>query len=202
MAHITLPSTPAAEWIQRIDTQGGVCVPQVISNALRSSLIEELSILTLTQQPETHGPRKVRQSFTAVASFPPTGHFAKFATSLGRAISTWFCASRNDVFISPLSFTDLVAQQYPPHGGGIAPHRDGKSFINLVAVLILEGEGNFQFCDDDSGANPRLIKNEPGDLILMRGVGFCARDHQPHHFVDGIRSRRTTFGMRQRLKEL
>ena len=195
---VNLPKSSATNWIDTINKEGGKRLPKFISESTRKSLLAELHHRNFAEQPKVYGKQSVSQSFSASTDFPVDSIFVELARIAGERISRWFCESRQNIFVLPLNFTDLVIQSYPQGNGGIGVHRDGKSFINLIAVLVIEGEGNFSFCDDRDGSNPRHIQNEPGDLILMRGVGFCGSDHQPFHFVDGIRSQRTTFGMRQK----
>ncbi len=85
--------------------------------------------------------------------------------------------------------------------GNVAPHCDGKSCINLISLIILEGQGNFCTCANREGNNSVPIRNAPGDLLLMRGPGFLASDIQPFHFVNNITVRRTSFGLRHIKKE-
>ena len=69
-----------------------------------------------------------------------------------------------------------------------------------MCVFVLEGMGRFCLCDDRDGKNSRAVRNDPGDLILMRAPGFAGADIQPFHFVDRIVRRRTSFALRQKKK--
>ena len=199
--HIQLPTRSYGRRLAEVINQhGGWFIPKVIDDFTRHSMLVELETQYLEVQPERIGKHQVKQSFSATATFNSDSLFTEVADNLSGALEHWFIEDGVSPFVTPLAFTDLVVQRYPKGDTGISPHRDGKSFINLIAVLVLEGEGSFRFCEDRSGTNPRLIRNEPGDLIVMRGVGFCGTAHQPFHFVDNIRTRRTTFGMRQKLK--
>jgi alkylated DNA repair dioxygenase AlkB len=168
---------------------------------VRHELLAELETLTFSEQPERFGAYNVFQRFSAIETFDATSACARFASHTAHTLNDWFQSGTYDVLAQPLVFTDLVANRYPPGEMGISPHRDGKSFINIIAVAVLEGKGRFCFCDDRDGTNPREVIHQPGDIILMRGVGFNGRNFQPFHFVDQITARRTTFGMRQRYKE-
>lgn len=193
----TMFMTPI-ELLDTIRAVGGASVPSFITGDERGALLEELSRMTLTEQPAEVGAYNVRQSFSSVMSFIPSGKFEQTYLRVESCLRIWFDSLTPSPLREPLRFTDLVVQQYPPGTIGISPHHDGKSFVNIIAVLVLEGQGRFAFCNDREGNGARNISNEPGDLILMRGVGFDGSDFQPFHFVDSITSKRTTFAMRQR----
>lgn len=93
---------------------------------------------------------------------------------------------------------EAVLQQYAPSDTpGIGPHRDPSGLLNLIVVLLLEGNSCFHICSDKAGRGSIGIPATPGDLILMRAQGFDSANIRPYHFVDGIRRRRLSLGMRE-----
>jgi len=92
-----------------------------------------------------------------------------------------------------------VLQRYEEESIGITPHKDGLSYISLVCVFVIGGQGNFYVCSDRSGNNPIEIDASPGNVILMRAPGFLgSEDGRPFHYVTNIREPRYTFGLRQK----
>lgn len=184
--------------LDAIRAEGGVSVPSFITEDERRELLHELSSMTMAEQPKEFGPYGVRQSFISATRFVSGGIFVRTYLYVESCLKAWFNSLTPSPLHEPFRFTDFVVQQYSPGPIGISPHRDGKSFVNIIAVLVLEGHGRFAFCDDREGRGARGIRNEPGDLILMRGIGFDGNDIQPFHLVGSITSKRTTFAMRQR----
>lgn len=100
-------------------------------------------------------------------------------------------------FAKPLLFNEMMMTRYEPGWLGITPHRDHASYVNLVALIVLGGEGQFRVADDRSGANARAVDGSPGRVILMRAPGFLGADARPFHYVTDIRATRVVFGLRQ-----
>jgi hypothetical protein len=99
-----------------------------------------------------------------------------------------------------IAFTELIAQIYEPCKVGIGPHRDGAKFVNMVALIVLEGKGRFCICDDRKRTGSTEIIHEPGDMILIRGSDFDGEDKRPYHYLDRVTERRTVFSLRQKKK--
>lgn len=182
----------------QIDKEGGTSISNFLNENVRLSLLEELKHLKFTKQPEKFGNYAVEQAFSAIASFGDSSIFQEIENELQEFLEIKFLTCDPYPLQSKLLFSDIAVQRYPPGQVGISAHRDGKSFINLVAVIVLEGRSRFCFCDNRAGLNTRPIHNEAGSLILMRAVGFLGKDIQPFHFVDQITEQRTTFALRQK----
>lgn len=99
-------------------------------------------------------------------------------------------------FATELCFNDARVQRYDP-GGFLTPHRDGDWFLNLSAVLVLQGYGRFGFCEDRDFWRMRLMVSRPGTLLLIRGTGFIGAETQPFHFIDNVQEERLTLTFRQ-----
>jgi hypothetical protein len=183
--------------LQVIDAEGAMCVPGCLEEEERHALLDELKTYTLVRQPPELGPYKVKQDFASLETFPAGSCFLALRNDLEVQLQWLFGAALSN----PLKFNDLVVQTYEPGSQGISPHRDGLSRINLVALVVLEGKGRFGLCDNRAGENPRPIRNEPGDLLIMRAPGFLGSDVRPFHFVDRVEERRTTFALRHKIKE-
>ncbi len=184
--------------VREIETLGATTIPAVIGPQTRRRLLDEITMYQLEVEPVEKGPHRVTQAFAAISEFPVISHFREISGQLQRWLVSELCEKHPGILSEPLTFTELVAQRYQPCPVGISAHRDGASFINLIAILVLEGQGRFCICDDREGSNPVSLRNEPGDLILMRGPGFRGSDIQPFHFVDKVETRRTTFSLRHK----
>ncbi|MFT5849620.1 MAG: hypothetical protein ACI9H6_000433 [Patiriisocius sp.] len=178
---------------QEILQTGITCIPSFLTKETRKNLLTELSSTPLEDAKPLVGPHNIKQSYTFTTDFDEQGTFC----AVRDVLQTQLNGTAKDLLSEPLSFTDLVTQTYtPPCPVGISPHRDGLKYLNIVAVFILEGSGRFCMCDDREGSNPREIQNEPGDLLLMRAPGFGGGDIQPFHFVNEIKTKRTSFALR------
>lgn len=173
---------------------GVVSVPDFLTDTTRKSLLHNLSTYEFEKEPEEKGEFRVQQHFSARTEFFPGGRIWNFAKELDGYLGQVF----EETLSTSLSFTNLMAIRYQPGLVGISSHRDGKSFINIVAVLVLEGDARFCVCSDRYGNNACEIENPPGSLLLMRAPGFLGEDVQPFHFVDHVRSTRTTLAFRQK----
>lgn len=102
----------------------------------------------------------------------------------------------------PLVFDSVIIQHYAhtnaTHVYGIPPHYDHKGFVELVVVLLLEGESLFHVAKDKECTGEVLISAMPMDLIVMRGYGFNGEDSRPVHYVKKIQEKtgRTSLSFR------
>ncbi|HYD93343.1 MAG TPA: hypothetical protein VEB18_02720 [Candidatus Paceibacterota bacterium] len=185
-------------YVAALDTTGAVAIPSFLSLEDCAALLHELQRYEAAEAPYEVGPHKVVQQYRAVKHFPANSLFLQLRAEIQSLLARKF----NTCLAVPLEFSDLVVQTYEAGSVGITPHRDGKSYINLVALVVLEGVARFCICEDRDGSNPVPISHEPGSLLLMRAPGFLGRDLQPMHFIDRITERRTTVGLRQRIRHL
>jgi len=188
------------EAVKQIDLYGACTIADFLHTDVHRKLLEELSHLKLIRQSETYGKYKTRQNFSSMSEFHPESAFAAVRQGLEKFLNDKFRECRPYPLSEPLIFTDAVVQTYEPSELGISPHRDGKSCVNLISLIVLEGQGEFCLTLDREGSHPIPLRNEPRDLLLMRGPGFFHSDVQPFHFVRNVRTRRTTFAFRHRKK--
>lgn len=181
-----------------IETVGVATIPNFLKAGVRDALLNELEQYQLNPEPEEYGQYRVKQAFRSVTAFPDGSLFLEVRDELEAWLNTEFSREFPQHLSEPLQFSVPVAQRYEVGPIGVSAHRDGKSFINLIAIFVLEGTGRFCVCDNRQGSNPQLVRNEPGDLLLMRGPGFLGSDFQPFHFVDTISVRRTSFSLRHK----
>lgn len=99
-------------------------------------------------------------------------------------------------FATPLDFNEMMLTRYEPGWLGITPHRDHASYVNLVALIVLGGQGRFCVAADRAGNDARAVDGTPGRVILMRAPGFLGSAERPFHFVTDIRATRVVFGLR------
>lgn len=140
---------------------------------------------------------EVFQDFMLCMNFPDSSPFLQ----MGKGISNLLKLANNHSSTKPLPgsfcFNDFIVQDYSDNSEGMSPHRDHIRYINLVALVLLEGEADFSVCEDRSGKSSKVIQARPGDVILMKAPGFCGEDSRPFHQVRNIKGRRLIVGLRQ-----
>lgn len=97
----------------------------------------------------------------------------------------------------PVSFNEAVVQRYAPSDCGISPHRDHVRYVNLVGILVIDGEGDFFVCDDRTGQGATKIPAPPGSFLLMRAPGFDGSRYCPFHTLGAVHTPRLIVGYRQ-----
>lgn len=101
-----------------------------------------------------------------------------------------------------LTFDSVIMQYYPYIHSlrpfAIPPHIDHKGFVELVVILLIDGESLFYTAEDKSCRNERLYEARAFDLIVMRGYRFCGIEERPVHYVKKIQKDggRITLGFR------
>lgn len=186
--------------VRILERDGITTVQNFLAPRAQRQMLEALPGASWLEQPQVHGKFKIRQRFTAIEYFPEESVFTLVRRELQAFLNRKFRAHEPYPLSESLYFTEVRAQRYEPGILGISPHLDGETRINIIAILVLEGEGRFCLCDDEQGTNCRAVHSQPLDLILMRGPGFMGGgdDIQPYHFLDRIIVRRTTFALRHR----
>lgn len=102
----------------------------------------------------------------------------------------------------PINFSSIILQHYPFINSlrpfAISPHVDHKGFVELVVILLIEGDSLFYTADDKTCKNEQLHIAKPFDLIVMRGYQFNGIEKRPVHYVKKIKegSKRTTLSFR------
>ncbi len=180
--------------VRAMRTVGVASLPSFIRDVDRANLLQELATYEPVQARGVAGPYKVRQDYVHVRVFREGSLFL----TLQERLSDFLGARLAKYFSSRLIFNDLVTQTYAPGSVGITPHKDGECFRNVVALLVLEGSGEFGVCRDRAGNGFRAVENSPGTLLLMRAPGFLHTNVQPFHTLRTITTKRTTVGLRQR----
>lgn len=92
-----------------------------------------------------------------------------------------------------LTFDSVIMQHYPLTEAvkpfAIPPHQDHRGFVEIVAILLIEGGSYFYVADDRHQKGELYINAKPMDLILMRGYNFAGRgDVRPVHYVKKVKS--------------
>ncbi len=188
--------------ISELDQHGGVSV-KLLTEPFRKQLLEEANRYEYEKQPEVVGPHHVREELSSVSTpFPPGSLLYKLKEQLEEMIISKMTASGEEkLFSTPLRFNEISLQLYEEGSIGITSHMDGKSAVNLICVVVLEGESRFALCEDRQGSNPYYLDTTPGNIIFMRAVGYRGSDHRPFHFVSDITTRRIVVGIRQTTKD-
>ncbi len=188
--------------IRELDQYGGVSVPLLLES-FRQELIAEADLYEYEKQPEVVGPHKVREQLSSVATpFPPGSLLYKLKEQLEDMIlGKMMSSGKTELFATPLRFNEISLQLSDAGSIGITPHMDGKSVVNLICVIVLEGESKFALCEDRQGSNPKYLDTMPGNIIFMRAPGYRGSGHRPFHFVSEITTKRIIVGIRQTTKD-
>ncbi|MEI6864065.1 MAG: hypothetical protein WCK46_01700 [Candidatus Adlerbacteria bacterium] len=177
--------------VEDIKKYGAGTVPDFLKPDVRCNLLLELSQHAMVRQPAEWGPHKVKQALKMVGLLPDGSMFLQVRDELAEWLNDKFSTVFPNHLSRPLCFTEMSVQTYDPGPVGVEPHYDGVSVINLIALLVLEGNGQFCTCEDRVGTITHPIRNEPGDLLLMRGPGFLGSPQQVLHRINNIAVKRT-----------
>ncbi|HXF56185.1 MAG TPA: alpha-ketoglutarate-dependent dioxygenase AlkB [Actinomycetota bacterium] len=175
---------------------GAALVRGAVDGGFLPTLQAELERLPLRPAPEVVGP--VRQE-TEECELPAPFEGAPAVSALARALTD--AVRRDGQGIPGLErWVPTVAsvQRYRAGSLGITPHRDGKRFVHLVAVVNVRGRARFSLHDTRSSPPADTWRLEPGDLVLLRGPGLGGlEDGRPFHSVRGPeRGVRYSLGLR------
>ncbi|MCX6819861.1 MAG: hypothetical protein NT019_01030 [Candidatus Adlerbacteria bacterium] len=177
--------------VEEIKKYGAGTVSDFLKLDVRQALLGELSQHAMVRQPAEWGPHKVKQALKMVGLLPEGSLFLQVRDELALWLNNEFSTKFPNHLSLPLCFTEMSVQAYDPGPIGVEPHYDGVSVINLIALLVLEGNGQFCTCEDRAGTITHPIRNEPGDLLLMRGPGFLGSPQQVLHRINNITVKRT-----------
>ncbi len=183
--------------VEELKGLGAISFPFLSENLRRlmADLARHLSYLPLKRNVSGG---LVQQEADSCRTLSPYSLFSSFANEYEGFLSEQFYSLGSPVFAKPHRINDISIQRYHKGSLGITPHIDGKSRLNLVSVIVLEGQGKFFICQDRSGKDAVQLDGSPGNLILMRANGFMGYENTPFHFVKDIETDRYVFGLRQK----
>lgn len=142
------------------------------------------------------GGKAVTQDFDIATDPPWDGPWGEAARAMADLVNAGLARMANPP-CARVTFNEAVIQAYRPCRCGISPHRDHIRYINLIAILVIDGEGDFFVCADRAGNGARRIPARPGDLLLMRGPGFDGSRYRPFHMLGEVTTNRLIVGYRQ-----
>jgi hypothetical protein len=174
---------------------------KLLDEDIRVALLKEARDYTYEPEDEIvgSGGRVVRQQLSSFEDFPKDSDYILLKNSFQDLLEERLARLGTYPFEMALGFNSMVLQRYEEGSIGITPHRDGLSYINLVCVFVIGGQGSFYVCSDRSGNDSIEIDASPGNVIFMRAPGFLgSEDNRPFHYVTDIREPRYTFGLRQK----
>ena len=174
---------------------------RLLDEDFRVALLKEARDYTYEPEDEIvgSGGRVVRQQLSSFEDFPKDSNYILLKNSFQDLLEERLARLGTYPFEMALGFNSMVLQRYEEGAIGITPHRDGLSYINLVCVFVIGGQGSFYVCSDRSGNDSIEIDASPGNVIFMRAPGFLgSEDNRPFHYVTDIREPRYTFGLRQK----
>lgn len=142
------------------------------------------------------GEQAVTQDFEISLNFPMETELDLFAAAFERQFNKALESLSPQPYPTPLYFNDRAVLRYPEGSSGISPHQDLLRFECVVAIITLEGQGDFYCCDDRLKSNSQKITASPGVMILMRGNRYADFQNRPFHYVEGLEKGRISFGLR------
>jgi hypothetical protein len=142
------------------------------------------------------GDKTVSQDFEICPRPPEDSAWYRGAALMTDLVNAGLCRMASPPCPN-VTFNEAVVQRYAPCACGISAHRDHVRYINLVGILVIDGEGDFFVCDDRDGHNARRIPAPQGSFLLMRAPGFDGSRHRPFHMLGEVRRDRLIVGYRQ-----
>jgi hypothetical protein len=188
--------------VEELSLLGATSV-RILDEDFRTALLEEAEDYVYEPKDELvgSGNRSVTQQVSSFRGFPNGSRYVLLRNSFQDLLELCLAELGSYPFEMSLSFDSMVLQRYQKGSIGITPHKDGLSYINLVCVFVIGGQGRFYVCSNRSGSDAREIDASPGNVIVMRAPGlFGPEDNRPFHFVTDIKATRYTFGLRQKRK--
>lgn len=191
---------PEPQRLVRELAEKGATTTHLLDEPVLSSLREGAEGLPFEQTARTVGDYDVRQELEVCRTVPADGIFGDIQSQLEHRLEEAF--RRTDPLPWPaeevqrLRFNEAALQRYPAGSLGLSPHRDGKRYRVVIAILVISGEGTFAVCDDRAGTNPRPIPADPGHCILLRAPGFLGIDKRPFHYVSDVTKDRLVLTLR------
>jgi hypothetical protein len=185
--------------LEELSSIGATSV-RILSEDFRISLLKEAESYAYTPEDEIvgSGDRIVRQQMGSFDDFSDGSKYTLLKNSFQALLDGCLADLEAYPFETRLGFNSMVLQKYEKGAIGITPHRDGLSYINLVCVFNIGGQGRFFICSDRSGKDARKVDASPGNVVLLRAPGFFRSRDRPFHFVTDIQETRYTFGLRQK----
>jgi hypothetical protein len=172
---------------------------KILDETFRRSLLSEAKLYTYQSAEEIvgSGEQEVRQQLEFIEEFPDDSHYLSLRIAFQDFLEARFQSLPEYPFEERLNFNSLTLQKYPQGSSGISPHRDRSTYINLICIFNIGGEGRFFISKDRSGQDPIEIDAAPGRVIIMRAPGFYQMQSRPFHFVKDIVGERYSFALRQ-----
>jgi dihydroneopterin aldolase len=194
MLHIPLDSL-LSELLEK-----GFAVRHLVPETVLTRMREAALAHPFAEAEKEYGSRRVRQNFSYCRNYPK----GTFLWEIGRDLEFLLTSAedryRATLFDYPLAFSEISAQLYPVGNLGISVHRDESRFKNIIAVCVVEGEGEFYTQDSRESSHSTAIHAEAGDIIFMQAPGFATCMMVPLHGVRNIASPRLSITYRQEVQ--
>ncbi|MDQ5851366.1 MAG: hypothetical protein M3380_04700 [Chloroflexota bacterium] len=172
---------------------------KVLTDEFRMVLLQEAEGYVYEVEDEVvgSGDSTVHQHMSSCSNFSNESNYYLLRNAFHALLDAALAKLDVYPFTTRLNLNALVLQKYEQGSLGITPHRDQLSYINLVCVFMIEGQGRFCLCADRSGNDSHAIDATPGRVIFMRAPGLLGATKRPFHYVTDIQAPRYTFGVRQ-----
>lgn len=203
MASASLPAgalpdaLDGAAIVAGLAAHGAMSLP-FLGETFRAALLAEASAYPYQDSRPVigSGENVVFQELAWFDALPETSLFFALRDAAQALFDRAWAALPSYPFATPLVFNEVMLQRYDVGARGITPHRDHVSYINLVCLFVLAGEGRFVVTADRSGRGAHTVDGSPGRAILMRAPGFMGSSERPFHAVGDITATRYVFGLR------
>jgi len=186
--------------ISQLEAQNFAAIP-FFSDAEISAMITQAHTLEFRKARETAG-NNVFQDFDICFPAPLIGHFQACALLLEDMVRY---AGKNspNLYEGEFVINDFAIQKYPEASKGIGVHKDSVKYRNFVFIITLAGISELFTCSDRQGANPVVIDDRPGRLVILPAPGFYGLSDdadRPLHGVRAVTKSRLSIGFRQEFK--
>jgi len=127
---------------------------------------------------------------------------------LASCLESWFQQFR--LFAEPLaenlrdtalldtSFNSIGIHHYPAKTGGITPHRDFSSSLNLIVIFVLSGDAALYTCQNRKGEAAEKVNCAPGSMVVLRAPRNQAEQrYRPFHYLTSSTTDRYSLIFRQ-----
>lgn len=184
--------------IGQLTTREALSIP-FLPERVRQSMLLEAQQLPYTKLEVIVANGKVQQDIYRADLTFSSGYIGWVAKKTKALIEGVFSGVEPPLFAEPLVLNEVSVQRYPI-GGGISPHVDGKKFLNLVVLVVIEGHGELYTCTDRSGAHATCVPCPPGQLVILPARGYRDRTDTPFHYLGNVTAERYLLGLRQNIR--
>ena len=96
------------------------------------------------------------------------------------------------------SFNSIGIHYYPAQTGGITPHRDFASSLNLIIIFVLSGDAELYICQNRKGEEAKKTICSPRSMVILRAPrNEAEQQYRPFHYLTSSSTDRYSLIFRQ-----